>query len=63
MAVRNERREEIPRRCAWCERFRVAGAWIEGRRETDVVQAHGAKMTHTICDSCTQRLREHGTSV
>lgn len=63
MAVNSERRQEIPRRCAWCERFCVGGKWVHGRRETDVVQAHGSRMTHSICDDCTEKLRERGKSV
>lgn len=63
MAVNHDRRKELPRRCAWCERFCVNGRWVPGRRETDEVQGHGWKVTHTICGECTARLQEDGKSV
>lgn len=63
MSVNTERRKNIPRRCAWCERFSVEGEWVRGRRETDEVQAHGWKMTHTICEECAAQLRANGKSV
>lgn len=62
MAAKRERREETPRRCAWCERFCVHGTWIEGRREADSVLAHATMMTHTICEDCVERLRKSGQS-
>lgn len=63
MGVRRTRRRLTPRRCAWCQRFCVGGAWIEGRRDDDDVVAHAATMTHTICDDCVARLRASGKSV
>lgn len=63
MSVKIERRAELPRRCAWCERFCVNGMWVQGRRETDEVQAHGWKATHTICEECAAQLRAGGKSV
>ena len=66
MTSKRERRGALPRRCAWCERFCVDGEWIVGRRDadsTDSVHAHGASMTHTICDDCIGRLQETGRSV
>ena len=60
-----DRRKQLPRRCAWCERFCIEGEWRQGRREVDSVlahQAHGASMTHTICDDCVERLRTQGKS-
>ena len=59
---RQERRRELPRRCAWCERFCIQGEWRPGRREADSVLAHAASMTHTICDECVERLRRQGQS-
>lgn len=58
----DDRRKELPRRCAWCQRFCISGEWREGRREIDSVVAHGASMTHTICEDCVERLRSQGMS-
>jgi hypothetical protein len=58
---REERRRELPRRCAWCERFCIHGRWVEGRREQDAVLAHST-LTHTICEDCVERLRREGRS-
>lgn len=59
---RPERRRELPRRCAWCERFCVDGIWVAGRREQDSVLSHSALLTHTICEECVERLRREGQS-
>lgn len=49
------------RRCAWCGRFAVDGRWRRGgalaRRGLDPAAA-----THTICPTCTRRLRSEGLS-
>lgn len=62
MNTERERRRKLSRRCAWCERFCVDGAWVAGRRDADSVLAHGLTITHTICDDCVERLRREGQS-
>jgi len=54
-------RVELARRCAWCERVFVNDEWIRGRRADD--EAVQPAATHTICDECTDRLRQDGVSI
>jgi hypothetical protein len=63
MTFEKEQRQELPRRCAWCERVSVGGQWIAARREGDAVLAHATSTTHTICEDCVEKLRRSGLSV
>ena len=61
MAQQLHERAAIARRCAWCLRFCVNGAWISGRRAAD--QAMLDATTHTICEDCVETLRRRGLTV
>jgi hypothetical protein len=46
-------------RCAWCERYRLGGAWVSATEiggPLDPVE----DTTHTICSLCDHRLRVIG---
>jgi hypothetical protein len=46
--------------CAWCRRYGVSGRWLETHSKLPFTpQGH---MTNTICDDCSQALREAGMS-
>jgi hypothetical protein len=52
------------RRCAWCSRVLIESEWrlLGGDTEEDVVAHLHARITHTICPACVERLRELGLS-
>jgi len=37
----------VTKRCAWCGKVKVGGAWIEDRRRPT-----GERYTHGICEAC-----------
>jgi hypothetical protein len=48
-------------RCAWCERYRLGGAWV-GENEIGGPLDPIKDTTHTICSLCDHRLRANGLS-
>jgi hypothetical protein len=46
--------------CAWCERVRVGGSWLEGERALALIEpAHESQLTHGICPGCFDRVMRH----
>ncbi len=46
-------------RCAWCERFRLGGAWVSAAQIAGPLDPI-RETTHTICSLCDHRLRVIG---
>jgi DNA-binding transcriptional LysR family regulator len=53
------REQPLVSRCAWCRRYQVADGWFEARWLPPVPST---RTTHSICDDCTEALRESGLS-
>jgi hypothetical protein len=46
-------------RCAWCERYRLGGAWVSATEIGGALDPI-TDTTHTICSLCDHRLRVLG---
>ena len=53
--------QELMRRCAWCSRVALGGAWIDAEEAERLVgRRRTPEVSHTICPDCAERLvREH----
>jgi hypothetical protein len=50
-------------RCAWCDRYLLAGRWRLSSEVPGLVETVGRdRLTHSICDSCVRHLRTSGAS-
>jgi hypothetical protein len=50
-------------RCAWCNRYALAGHWLEQGEAPVFLPPHMAdKVTHGICERCADDLRTRGLS-
>ena len=50
----------LARRCAWCGRYGVGETWLDPGQTPPIPTS---RTTHSICDDCTQALRDAGLSV
>ena len=39
--------------CAWCERIKLGGRWVQGERALAAIRdVHALRLTHGICPAC-----------
>jgi hypothetical protein len=48
--------------CAWCERVRFGGSWMEAGRALALIEpAHEPQLTHGICPGCFDAVMRHAS--